>query len=278
MANITSADWLSWPLRIGDHVNTQPVFFARALGTAGGDLDIDFYVSSRPVLVTEILKNMLYTGDGATYPDDILLQWTLHKRLQGLLAATTISCGQNADLTIRCANAACLKPVDIDIDFLAFANTNDVRSFEWSAAEGINLLIDLPTGEDQYQWSEAEVLRDRDMQKKIATSLVRKINGNTPTPDWQISDEWLASLSEEFERQDPLTALKLTTNCPECSQQIDVDFDLEGMLLQKLKLKQKIVFEQIHHLASAYHWSEKEIIEMPSWRRAYYLAQLGVED
>lgn len=240
MPNLTSAEWLSWPLprddqQIKDQTDSRDIFFARALGGATADLDIDFYRLTRPALVAEILGSTLYANDGSAYSADVVLQWTLHKRLQGLLAVTIISCGPNAQLPVRCSNPDCAEMVDLDIELRAFSDGSDIKSFKWSPMAGYHFLVDLPTGEDQLMWIESDFLRDKNMQKKIAATLVREVNGQTPPQGWEIADEWLAPLAQEFEQHDPLTALQLNTACPFCTTQINVDFDLEALLLQKLK-------------------------------------------
>jgi hypothetical protein len=280
MTNLVSTEWLSWPPLQEDQqtlAELRNIFFARALGSAGNDLDIDFYRLKRPALVTEILGNTLCASDGQPYSKDELYRWTLHRRLQGLLAVTVASCGHNTDVMVNCTHSDCGEMVEFNLDFEAFSDANDMHSFNWSPMAGYHMLIDLPTGEDQLKWSELNAADEKSAQKKIAAALVREINGQIPPSDWEITDELVAPLALEFEQRDPLTALKLNTDCPVCSKSISVDFDLEAFLLDKLKEKQKFIFEEIHYLANNYHWSEKDIVEMPAWRRTYYLTQLGVE-
>jgi len=58
--------------------------------------------------------------------------------------------------------------------------------------------------------------------------------------------------------------------CPECGARIRVAFDPLRYVLGELREQAKFVFEEIHLIARHYHWSEKEILALPSARRARY--------
>jgi hypothetical protein len=91
------------------------------------------------------------------------------------------------------------------------------------------------------------------------------------------SDAALDSLSATLEEKDPFTALQLNTQCPACNAEIAVNFDLEAELLRRLERFQAHRLREIHLLASCYHWSEAQIMDLPSWRRAQYLRQVTAE-
>jgi hypothetical protein len=58
--------------------------------------------------------------------------------------------------------------------------------------------------------------------------------------------------------------------CPECGASIRIFFDPQRYVLGELREQAKFVFEEIHLIASQYHWSEKEILSLPRTRRARY--------
>lgn len=58
--------------------------------------------------------------------------------------------------------------------------------------------------------------------------------------------------------------------CPECRDAVALDVDTRELCLHDLRFAAGAVLEETHLLASEYHWSEREILELPSARRATY--------
>lgn len=58
--------------------------------------------------------------------------------------------------------------------------------------------------------------------------------------------------------------------CPECGADILLDVDARELCLEELRFLGGAVLEDVHLIASEYHWSEPEILELPSSRRAAY--------
>ena len=58
--------------------------------------------------------------------------------------------------------------------------------------------------------------------------------------------------------------------CPECGEAIAVYFDPQDFALRELRDEASYVFEEIHLVASRYHWAEADILAMPRSRRRQY--------
>lgn len=58
--------------------------------------------------------------------------------------------------------------------------------------------------------------------------------------------------------------------CPECSATVSVPFDPQRYVLRELSSRAASCYQEIHLLASHYHWSEQEILALPQPRRARY--------
>ncbi len=71
-----------------------------------------------------------------------------------------------------------------------------------------------------------------------------------------------------------MVTLQLSICCPVCNNDMKHEFDLEGHLLTILASEQKQLLNQIHHLASVYNWTEREILALTPKRRDYYLARI----
>jgi hypothetical protein len=247
-----------------------PDSFARAFGSCPEDLDVDFAALPRPVLVTEVLRRCLQCSEPMC-GDEEIWSWTLSQRSQALIGVALASGDRRLQSRVRCPKTECSEMIELDVELAAFVNRDETRSFEWLPAPARVLTIALPTGVDQKKWlNRGETAEPRAM----ARQLVRRVDGCPPADDWQVPEAWIDGLAVELEQRDPLTALELEARCPACGASLSVEFDLETELLRGFAARQSRTLQQVHRLASVYHWSEAEILRLPAWRRNYYLSQL----
>jgi hypothetical protein len=80
----------------------------------------------------------------------------------------------------------------------------------------------------------------------------------------------LARAVRAIEALSPSLADVIEGSCPECRAPIAVYFDPEDFTLRELGEPSGRVFEEIHLLASRYHWSEEQIMRLPGTRRAQF--------
>lgn len=75
----------------------------------------------------------------------------------------------------------------------------------------------------------------------------------------------------------PLLFSEMKLSCPECGGQQAVTFDMQAFLLSRMKNERKRVAAEIHSIATAYHWSHSEILEIPRKLRRMYAGMIGLE-
>ncbi len=251
----------------------MPVFaLRRPFGEDAADLELDFGASPRAELVTALLGNCL--RDGAT-PGETW-EWTLHRRLQALIAIERAGGTQSAAVRSRCPHAGCAEPMELELDLAQFVLPEGPERFECDAAPGVRLAARLPTGADQRRWCSES--RGTSPESRFARELVVAVNGEALAHDAELAPEWLEPLAEALEAHDPLTALRLTTHCPACGESVALEFDLEAHLLASAAARQARLLDAVHRLARAYHWSEREILALPRRRREQYLARVRAEE
>jgi len=143
------------------------------------------------------------------------------------------------------------------------------------------LELRLPTGRDQIEWRDAAAtdaeVEGEGLALRLATALVSSVNGQPPSSDWSLPDEWLPALDAAFRERDALASLEPQVCCPWCGNESALEPDLEALALSRLAAEQKRVLEEIHQLASAYHWTEAEVLAVPQRRRSFYLTRTGGE-
>lgn len=75
----------------------------------------------------------------------------------------------------------------------------------------------------------------------------------------------------EMAARDPQAEIELALNCPVCGHTFTALFDTGNHLLQELEARARQTLHEVHTLAAHYGWHEREILRMPSRRRARYL-------
>jgi len=70
---------------------------------------------------------------------------------------------------------------------------------------------------------------------------------------------------------DPQTDIQLCFSCPECEHEWRSAFDALSFLWKEIEAWALRTLHEVHALASAYGWSEAEILAMSDFRRQFYL-------
>lgn len=84
-----------------------------------------------------------------------------------------------------------------------------------------------------------------------------------------------AAVVERMAQADPCADIVLALLCPVCDDSWRVSFDITVFLWRELDAWAHRVLGDVQRLAGAYGWSEREILDLPPWRRQYYAESLG---
>lgn len=248
----------------------------RPFGEEPQDLEADFARDSRAELVTRILSACLRDAGGGAPDPNSLWRWTLHRRLQALLAVERAGGGGRAEIELRCPYAGCGEPMAIDLDLERFVMPDQPPRFDVEVAPGVRARVRLPCGDDQRRWAARSPAPAP--ERRLARDLVETIDGAPLGDSDDLAAEWIEPLARALEERDPLTALRLAARCPACGGAVAAEFDLEAHLLESAAARQARLLDTVHRLARAYHWSERDILALPPSRRGEYLARLRAEE
>jgi hypothetical protein len=256
-----------WPLNV-----ESPRYLSRRFPEQQVDLDIDFNMP-RIDVVTALLANCLLQVGGNVVDAELAWELTVADRLQGLLAITHASIGASTTAVANCNHEECGGSVELELGLSSFAIETPTK-IDWLSPDNKSLSCRLPTGNDQRAWQQHQLTQDCTGEVWLANRLIEQIDDYPPS---NLSKTWLEPLGIALEAADPLTALSIDTLCPFCGESLCVEIDLELLLIESLRSQQHLQIEQIHRLASRYHWSETDILTMPQWRRQRYLSRLAAE-
>jgi hypothetical protein len=93
--------------------------------------------------------------------------------------------------------------------------------------------------------------------------------GNRRSESW--SDEELEEIGERMASADPLAETRLTLHCPKCEYDWEETLDIVSFVWAEIEARARRLLLEIHTLASAYGWTETEILSLSENRRARYV-------
>jgi len=89
-----------------------------------------------------------------------------------------------------------------------------------------------------------------------------------------LSDEELELVGDKMALADPMAELRFSLLCPVCSHQWDETLDIARFLWAEIDARARRLLWEIHNVASAYGWTEAEILSLSATRRARYMEMI----
>jgi uncharacterized protein (UPF0212 family) len=137
-------------------------------------------------------------------------------------------------------------------------------------ATGCVVSFRLPDSRDLESITHVTTVEDArlDLLERIVSSAVRD---GVAVETRSLDAEVVAAIGREIERLDPNADIRLSFACPYCGATFDTGFDVAAFLWDELDAWAARMLGEVHQLASAYGWSERDILEMSACRRQAYL-------
>jgi len=90
-----------------------------------------------------------------------------------------------------------------------------------------------------------------------------------------LPESTLEQIASCLAQADPLAEIVIDLTCSACGHKWQLLLDIEGFLWAKISAMARRLLHQVHALASAYGWSESDIMALSSVRRHAYLEMAG---
>ncbi|HEU5101526.1 MAG TPA: hypothetical protein VFU22_21035 [Roseiflexaceae bacterium] len=94
---------------------------------------------------------------------------------------------------------------------------------------------------------------------------------DAPLPPADLPAEVLTRCGTALAEADPQADIQLALTCIECAEQWSAPFDPTGFLWREIEIWAERMLREVHLLASAYGWSETDILALSAARRRRYL-------
>jgi hypothetical protein len=245
-------------------------------------------------LVTTILSRCVRSiGSISPISEEIARNLLIADRQYLLLKLRQITFGEEVQATISCPWPDCGKRVDIDfligdIPVRESADKGHVFRMELSS-EGVlidkgeelrEIVFRLPNGGDQEAVSPLVYENEAEALTMLLARCIKGI-GTCTEPGYELINKLSPLARMEIEKQmeefAPNIELTMDANCPECGREFGVPFDIQDFFFGELRVSIDLLYREVHYLAYHYHWSEREIMEMPRDKRRRYIEVLADE-
>ncbi len=118
----------------------------------------------------------------------------------------------------------------------------------------------------------AQRARDFETAREILLQrVVVNVTGAEKQETARVTTDAIEALALQLEHDDPLATTRVQLNCPNCAHAWETVFDIADFLWLELDAWAKRILREVHALASAYGWSENEILQLSPQRRQIYL-------
>jgi len=128
----------------------------------------------------------------------------------------------------------------------------------------------VPTGTDQERIGE---LSDEAALQQLLHSCIHSVNGEPPGKEFinKLSRSDIEAIDDALDETSPAVCNQLLVTCPECGREQHAELDHYALI----GMNEHFFYDEVHTLASHYHWSEAAILDLPQDRRRLYLGMIN---
>jgi len=215
----------------------------------------------------------------ATHPErqaNELMQLSIGQRDLYLLQLRERLFGQRLLNTATCPQ--CNERIEWEnktTDFIAdtVADDNTVKTFELTTKDS-TLHFRLPNSLDMAAIANIKNT-EQAQQQLVSRCLLEHAFASEDYAPTQLPPTIIQGFSEQIEHLDPQADIRIQLNCPACQHRWDVLFDVPRFLWMEIHDWAQQMLQTVCKLATAYGWSEREILALSPVRRQLYLGMLG---
>ncbi len=220
----------------------------------------------RPAYVTAVLSQVLDAIGESAVDADIVSRLTVADRQYLMLRLAALLGGEQMWLKVDCGH--CGEPFDVELQRCELPVKAAGDSFPEVSLhlENWDIKARVPNGQDQQaisQISEDEALLT------LLQQCICSVNGESPHADFSrlLNEAEIEAIDEALDEVAPAVCDRLLVSCPECHTEQSALLDHYA----NIGLDEYFFYDEIHTLASHYHWSEAEILDLPRTKRRRYL-------
>jgi hypothetical protein len=216
--------------------------------------------------VAKLLAAMTSFQEGQS--EAMIKKMSVGDRVSLLLNARKLMMGDTISCTVDCPK--CKKSMSVDLSISKLLNIKHPKpenDYEIKAC-GYAIHVKPLTAEDQDLAAANSESIDELVQNMARACIVQ----SEPGLPADLPEAILEAIGSQIEEIDPLSDISFNLSCAECNHAFQASFDAEDFVFREIGVTRYQQLErEIHWLAFHYHWSEKEILSLPSSKRKRYV-------
>lgn len=190
-------------------------------------------------------------------PYDSLADWPLGRRNTALAEVRTACFGQKMQGWIACPQ--CGERLEFAMDADALRGDAGEPSVDFRGRS-----FRLPTSRDL-----ATIASERDTSDATFRLLQRCCIEERAAEEW--SEQEMEEAGNRLAEADPMAETRVNLRCTQCGLEWDEPLDIAAWLWTEIEARARRLLLEVHTLASAYGWTEAEILSLSELRRTAYL-------
>ena len=111
-------------------------------------------------------------------------------------------------------------------------------------------------------------------QRLLERCLLQAHSGGMERMAAELPEAVVAVIATRMAQADPQADVRLSLDCLACGHRWQAPFDIAAFFWEELNAWAERTLREVHILASAYGWSEAEILALPPSRRQRYLEMI----
>ncbi len=212
----------------------------------------------------------------SAWPEKSYEQWAetaIGQRDEALLTLRELLFGRHLEATAQC-------PVCHESLELAF-ETGEIRVKGAAASQegqvetnGYLVKFRTPTSADLIAATEIEGGNSSSKALLLQRCILSAQHGDQAIEAQQLPPDLMEYVQQDMARLDPQAETLIALSCPQCRHDWQLGFDIAAYLWDEIGDWAHRLLKEVHTLARAYGWSEREILNMNAQRRRSYLELL----
>lgn len=226
--------------------------------------------TDRPGYVTAVLDATLDSIGTQPASTDLMAELCVADRQFLMLRLAAMLDGEQLWLKVACGYCEALFDVDIRRCDLPVKEAGQGFPHVTLKLKECTLDLRVPTGADQQRIAE---LPDHQAMQQLLQSCICSVNGEPASKAFinKLTDDELEAIDQALDDVSPAVCNQLLVKCPECGKEQNAELDHYVLT----SLNSRFFYDEVHTLASHYHWSEAAILDLPQARRRLYLDMIN---
>lgn len=199
-------------------------------------------------------------------------QYSVGERDAHLLTLRELTFGPEVSAVTHCPKCADALELNFRVDDLRVPRAVEPTQAPPALEDGEYLVkFRLPNSDDLRALQGATGDAGKANQQILQRCLLKATCKGDAVAVGQLPEPIVAAVSERMREADPQAEVELVLQCYQCHHTWGEHFDIDLFFWTEIEAWASRVLNEIHQLASAYGWSESEILGLSSLRRNLYL-------